>query len=135
MKRDFIRAVAETLQMVSDDVHYHYNIKAEEFICVMPDIMSEAELNDLEEHWEDYIPLLTQYEINEYEMMADFAREYPDEGISERLCHALHGRGAFRRFKDAIVRLGIQDVWFAFRDARYYMLAEEWCEEHHLLTD
>lgn len=135
MKRDFIEEVAETLQMVSDDFRYHYNMKTGEFLCVMPDYMSEAELDDLEEHWGDYIPLPTQYEINEYEMMADFACQYPDETIGERLCDALRGRGAFRRFKDTVYRLGICEIWFAFRDVRYYMLAKEWCEEHNLLAD
>lgn len=135
MKTELIKKVAETMQMVSDNIQYYYNRKTDEFVCVMPDYMSEEESEDIEDHWKDYVPLPSQYEIHEYEMMDEFARRYPDEDISERLCNALCGRGAFRRFKDAVNLLGIREAWFSFRDSKYHELAKEWCEEHNLLND
>ena len=43
---------------------------------------------------------------------------------------AINGRGAFRRFKDTVNRYGIEDQWYAFRDAGYAAVARRWCEEN-----
>jgi hypothetical protein len=49
--------------------------------------------------------------------MERFARSITAAAVSDELDAALHGRGAFRRFKDAVRRLGIADDWYRFRDA------------------
>ena len=64
-------------------------------------------------------------DIDEYGMMADFAdRHHPSE-----LHSAISGRGAFRRFKDAVRRMGLEQEWYQFRDAEYKRVAQEWCED------
>jgi hypothetical protein len=63
-------------------------------------------------------------------MMASFAATREDETVGRRLSRALHGAGAFRRFKDDVHALGVADQWYAYRDERYRALAMEWCEEH-----
>jgi hypothetical protein len=47
--------------------------------------------------------------------MERFCFTISDKKISESLYHAIKGKGAFSRFKDAIHRYGI---------------AEDWCEEN-----
>ena len=64
-------------------------------------------------------------DINEYGMMEDFAAMHP----SAALYAAISGRGAFRRFKATIRRLGLEQQWYQFRDAQYKRIAMEWCEE------
>ncbi|HNT44737.1 MAG TPA: UPF0158 family protein, partial [Syntrophorhabdaceae bacterium] len=49
-----------------------------------------------------------------------------DEGLKEDLLYTIDGRGAFRRFKDAIHRLGIEKDWFKYRDGRLKELAVDW---------
>ncbi len=49
---------------------------------------------------------------------------------SDELQAAVYGRGAFRRFKDAVHRLGIADEWYRFRDAALEEIAVEFLEAH-----
>lgn len=80
---------------------------------------------------EDWIPLPTCFDLDEYETMVDFARGRP-EHQADRLLDQLNGKGAFRRFKDAVHRLGIQDDWHAFRDEAIRQYAVHWLEAHDI---
>jgi len=75
-----------------------------------------------------YLALPDKQEIHEYRFLEDFAYAYPDEEISEDLAEAIRGRGAFRRFKDAVQRLGIAEEWYEYRYQRLREVAKEWCE-------
>jgi hypothetical protein len=79
---------------------------------------------------EDYIPLPSKFEIHEWSIMERFARSLTDAAVSDELDAALHGRGAFRRFKDAVHRLGIADEWYRFREAALEEIAIEFLEAH-----
>ena len=57
---------------------------------------------DVFENPDDYIELPSQYDIHEYAIMERFCLSVEYERISEELLAAIRGRGAFRRFKDAI---------------------------------
>jgi hypothetical protein len=48
------------------------------------------------------------------------------------LLNAIHGRGAFRYFKDKIHELGIADQWYTYRDEQYREVARDWCEQHDI---
>lgn len=83
----------------------------------------EAAAEVLAQHGFERLP--EQREINKYHMMEDFANEHD----SAELFEAIDGRGAFRRFKSAIRRLGLLEEWYRFREEQYKRLALEWCEE------
>ncbi|HYK05993.1 MAG TPA: hypothetical protein VE974_29890 [Thermoanaerobaculia bacterium] len=63
----------------------------------------------------DWLLLPSSFEIHEWEIMKRFARTVRDSEVAERLDRALHGRGAFRMFRDAVHRLGIEPDWQRFR--------------------
>jgi hypothetical protein len=48
---------------------------------------------------------------------------------------SLQGKGAFRRFKDNVILLGIEKDWYSFRDERYKQFAIEWCQENDILWE
>jgi hypothetical protein len=79
---------------------------------------------------EDFLPLPGKFEIHEWSIMERFARSLTDAAVSDELGAALHGRGAFRRFKDAVQRLGIADEWYRFREAALEEIAIEFLEVH-----
>jgi hypothetical protein len=68
--------------------------------------------------------------IDEWRMMQDFALEDKQCKCRQELEAAVHGTGAFRRFKDAIGRLGLEEAWFSYREAEYQRVAREWLEEN-----
>ncbi len=85
-------------------------------------------LDDIDE--QRYIPLPTQFDIHEWSIMRDFALSFSDENQREPLLDAIHGSGAFRRFKEAIRRLGLIEKWHGFKDARLREIARNWFKRH-----
>jgi hypothetical protein len=75
----------------------------------------------------DLVPVEPLESSVQYRWMAEFAATVRDLGLRERLEIALAGRGAFRRFKSALLHdLAERDRWFAFRDARLRAAARDW---------
>lgn len=67
----------------------------------------------------------------EYGWMAAFAASLEGSPVRDVLAAALHGRGAFRRFKDVLGRYPAErERWFRFRDDRVREAIREWLEEH-----
>ncbi|WP_232131172.1 UPF0158 family protein [Luteimonas sp. BDR2-5] len=75
-----------------------------------------------------YIPLPGPSDFDEYEVMRNFCdAQAPD--IRQTLLDAIRGRGAFRRFRDSVAELGIEDRWYAHRDLALKQLAIEFLED------
>jgi hypothetical protein len=81
---------------------------------------------------QDYLPLPTKFDIHEYSIMERFCLSLEDDQQKDELIYAIRGSGAFRRFKEAIHRLGISDDWYLFRDAALEAIAIDWLEEHRI---
>lgn len=100
--------------------------------------VEEVELTDARgilEAGDDYLPLPDRLEIDEYRMMERFATGVANPAVRAELEDALRGRGAFRRFKDAVRRCGLAEQWYRHRDRGYEDVARAWCEEHGLVVD
>jgi hypothetical protein len=141
--RDFI----EEMDLMTDEATAYINRKTGELITLTHEEAAMTEDPDEAEaapQWqkdflpkarevlasEDYIPLPSKFEIHEWSIMERFARSLTDAAVSNELDAALHGRGAFRRFKDSVHRLGIADDWYRFRDAALEEIAIEFLEAH-----
>jgi len=75
---------------------------------------------------EDYLPLPPKFEVDEYQMMEDFSIDQENEN----LLATLKGKGAFRRFKNTLYNLELEQEWYEFRNARYEQFARTWCEDN-----
>lgn len=70
-----------------------------------------------------------------YGDMEDFVAYVRDVQARDLLERAIVGRGAFRRFKDALAQYPeLKRAWFAFHDARGERRAIEWLVEHELVN-
>jgi len=72
------------------------------------------------------LPHLAQFE--EYAVMEECCRSVTDERMRERLLDAIHGRGAFSRFKRAIHQAAIPDQWYAWREQRLAAFVAAWLD-------
>ena len=81
----------------------------------------------LDEH--GFYRLPTSFDINDYEVMEDFIYTQPDS-MRERLSSAIQGKGAFRRFKDAVIDTGLDKAWYDYKDNAHKRKAAEWCSEN-----
>ena len=91
-EKDIVDKIAETLDMVNDDISFVYDTENGRIIFLNSFVDNE----EIEEDDKRYLYLPTQYDINEYSIMSDFAYSYPNENISDTLKLSLHGKGAFR---------------------------------------
>jgi hypothetical protein len=78
----------------------------------------------------DFIALPSKFDIHEWSIMDRFAQSLTDSALSDELDAALHGRGAFRRFKDAVRGLGLEDEWYRFRETALEAVAIDFLEGH-----
>ncbi|SEA94884.1 Uncharacterised protein family (UPF0158) [Oribacterium sp. KHPX15] len=52
--------------------------------------------------------------------------------LYKKLTHAIQGRGAFRRFKDTVYDLGIDQKWYDYQAKAYKRIATRWCEANDI---
>jgi len=83
---------------------------------------------DVVENWGDYIELPDREEVNEYRIMENFCYSQEDDKLRNKLCYAIDGKGAFRRFKDAIIQHGVEEEWDSYKDETLCEIARAWCE-------
>lgn len=144
-----LRDVVEQMDQWSDEATAYINRKTGELITLTHEELAFAEDPDEAEdapQWqkdllpkaqevlgsEDFIPLPSKFEIHEWSIMERFAQSVTDATAGDELENAVHGRGAFRRFKDAVHRLGIADEWYRFREAALEEIAIEFLDEHEI---
>ena len=80
------------------------------------------------DHEEDFIGLPAKYDVDEYQIMEKFILSVKDRGISDSLYSAIKDKGAFRRFKDGIIRFDIEDDWYKYREEAIKQVAIDWCQ-------
>ena len=124
--------VIDALDFTNDEIEYYYN--PDNGGIFMSNIGEFENLNEdeLDELFEKSIMLPTRYDINEYEMMEDFAETIEDTRLQNQLYISLNGSGAFRRFKDTCINFDIIGDWYKFRDERYKNLAINWCKDNNI---
>ena len=81
----------------------------------------------LDEH--GFYRLPTSFDIRDYGIMEDFIDTLSGSN-HDRLASAIQGKGAFRRFKDTVIRLGIDKQWYDFQADAYKRKAARWCEDN-----
>lgn len=91
----------------------------------------EKELSELiEEEWNvRFFGLPSRFDIHEYNIMEQFIWSLPEGQMQDSLENAIRGKGAFRRFKDNIIRYGIEQSWYDYEKEAYRKIAVEWCED------
>ncbi|MCC3359112.1 UPF0158 family protein [Bacillus sp. REN16] len=140
--------IIEGMEMQSDENRSYLNLDTGELVYVSQDALLIAEDGEDYEHlseWQrdevkialdivdnfgKYAAFPSQYDINEYDMMESFCYGLTDSNMQTALLKSIRGKGAFRRFKDTVDRLGITEKWYDYRDMKYKEIAVEFCESN-----
>jgi len=87
---------------------------------------------DFLEHFDDesLVPLPGKYELREYDLMEEFGELQANPGAANQLLRAIQGKGAFRRFRDTLGRLGLTEEWYAYRARAMERFVRNWCEQN-----
>lgn len=79
--------------------------------------------------------LPTKFDVHEWEIMRDFTSTVSSDNMRDELLRAVHGSGAFRRFKETVRRHGLESAWFSFRGNALKQIACDWCEENGIACE
>lgn len=129
--------IIEAMEFASMESEYYYDTQNEKVLMLFNG-MVDGEYNpqlfeNIKEGFvEDYILLPGQYDINEYRIMEEFIYELPAGKNQDVLAAAIHGRGAFRRFKDKLYEVNLEKQWYQYRDEVYEKIARQWSERHKI---
>lgn len=101
------------------------------FLSEYMDDEETGKLKDRIEEESDRYERIPRAESHEgYEDMEDFIATVKDEHLAELLEVAINSRGAFRRFKDVLLRYPEErERWFQFKDERMQERALEWLDD------
>ena len=140
-----LQDVIDALGMSEDPNSYFLDRRTGEIELITEDVWSAAENDELIstypewqrslilkareiQNTDHFVELPGKSDIDSYGIMEQFCTEYPNRRISDKLSAAIKGKGAFRRFRDMITDLGIQDEWNRFELQSFEDIAVEWLE-------
>lgn len=125
--------IIDAIEMADQYSEYFLDRETGEIVWISDIAMDNDEKEEaceqLDEH--GFYRLPTSFDIREYDIMEEFIYSLP-ESAESRLERAIRGKGAFRRFKDTIRQLGIEEQWYAYQDSAYKKKAIEWCMDNGL---
>lgn len=144
-----LREVVEAIDSLSDDWESFLDSDTGQIVTVTEEERRLAEKggldDDLPEWQREMLPkvraalesdrflrLSDRLEVHEWAIMERFSRAQENERDRQELLHAIHGSGAFRTFKGAIRRLGLENSWYKFRGGVIEGIARDWLEAHKL---
>jgi hypothetical protein len=141
--KDFINE----MEMTGDEISVYMNTQTGEFVTLSDEELGAAEEGaPLEKfpEWqreviqkagevlgsEDYKKLPSQFDIHEYAIMQNFCYSIEYEGLRQMMLDSIHGRRAFRRFKEAIYEHGLKTEWYAYRYQAFKEIAIDWLKRY-----
>ncbi len=65
--------------------------------------------------------------IDEYDLMENFAYSLP-KPYQDKILDAIQGKGAFRRFRETVRRLELEDYWYRHRKICLRREIRKWCD-------
>ena len=143
-----LREVVEAIDSLSDDWKAYLDPETGEIVTVTDEdrrLVEEGRFDHVPEWQREMLPkiraalesgrslrLPDRFEVHEWAIMERFSREQENERVRQELLDAIHGSGAFRMFRGAIRRLGLEDAWHKFRDGVIEEIARDWLEARNL---
>jgi hypothetical protein len=144
-----LKDVVGEMEMQSNESAAYLNKRTGELITLsdydLPAVEDEDDAGELQD-WQkemiqktrevaesdDYLTLPSKYDIHEYRIMEEFCYSIQDQDMGDKLLDTIKGSGAFRRFKDAIRLLDIEEEWYRYRQGEFEKIAIDWLEEHEI---
>lgn len=125
--------IIDAIEMMDQDSEYFLDKRTGEIEWVNDMVMSITEKEEIYDRLDEdgFYRLPTSFDIRDYDIMENFV--YMLSGKAhDRLKSAIQGRGAFRRFKDSIRQLNLEQEWYDYQAAEYKKLAARWCEDNDI---
>ena len=145
-----LSSIVEGIEFQCDESQSYLNKKTGEVVLIEDEEMRAVESNeDVSEHagWyieaierakhflineQDYIPLPSKYDFQEYRVVERFILSLPIEEQREELLSLIKGKGAFSRFREGLDRFLLRDKWHQYKDNALLEFARDWCKNNEV---
>lgn len=123
--------IVDAIELTDQFTEYFIDKETGELEWISDMTMTREEQEEIYDRLDEhgFYRLPNSFDIREYDIMEDFA-ETLTGAAHNRLSSAIRGKGAFRRFKNTVYNLGIDEQWYSFQEDAYKRIAAEWCEEN-----
>lgn len=81
---------------------------------------------------ENYISLPNNFDIKDSDIMEEFIENVSNENKKRQLEKCMWQKGMYRKFKDKLLQIGLEEQYYAFYDERLKEIAIEWCKDNNL---
>lgn len=154
MKKVEIQKIVDELQMRFMDTTVYYNKITGEILNVQDDDFRIVEEDDFEnsienypewqrEHLKEvydllyndidnYIALPNNFDIKDSDIMEEFIETISDSNKKYQLGNCMWQKGMYRKFKDKLIDIGLENEYYKFYDEKLKEIAIEWCKENNL---
>ena len=118
-----LEQVIEAIETADDAFTYFYDTQTGETVYLQDEIITGERNEELEELIENsprgrFLRFPTKYDIHEYSIMESFVESLPPGKARQELAHAIRGKGAFRRFKNGIYFIELNNSGMTIRRRR-----------------
>lgn len=154
MKKVEIQKIVDELQMRFMDTTVYYNKITGEILNVQDDDFRIVEEDDFENNIENYpkwqrehlkevydllyndidnyIALPNNFDIKDSDIMEEFIETISDSNKKYQLENCMWQKGMYRKFKDKLIDIGLENEYYKFYDEKLKKIAIEWCKENNL---
>lgn len=119
------RTVQECFESADGEMTFYYNKQLNRIVLDSP----YSDVRTVDDCDDNFLRLPDKRDVDEYGIMQEFALKQT-ENIRCELMATLSGKGVYRRFKDAVLKLHIEKFWYAYRDENFRLIAEDWCRKN-----
>ncbi|MDX2052514.1 MAG: UPF0158 family protein [Polyangiaceae bacterium] len=127
-------ALEDAFENNAPEVHSYLHLETGEVLRVV-DGIADPEMHARIAGDNNYLRVEAVSSREQYRWMERFIPTVLDEGLRQMLATAIDGKGAFRRFKDALVaHVEERERWFAFRSERLRVFLEAWLSAHSVVA-
>lgn len=154
MKKVDIQKIVDELEMRFMDTTVYYNKITGEILNVQEDDFIIVEDDDFENNIENYpewqreylkkvynllyndidnyIALPNNFEIKDSDIMEEFIDTISNNNKKLQLENCMWQKGMYRKFKDKLIEIGLENEYYKFYDEKLKEIAIEWCKENNL---
>ena len=125
--------IINAMDFTDQYTEYLLDMETGEIAYINDMVMSHSEKETIYEQMDEhgFYRLPDEREMDDYSVMEAFISTL-SAPAAEKLSRAIRGHGAFRRFKEEIIHLGVEKEWYAFKEDARKRIAIRWCEENGL---